>query len=53
MTAMDAEILPALLRYIDGYQWSFNMAARLINMYYGTKYSEKELKRLYKRGRAV
>ncbi len=53
MTAMDAEILPALLRYIDGYQWSFNMAARLINMYYGTKYSEKDLKRLYKRGRTV
>ncbi len=53
MTVMDAEILPALLRYIDGYQWSFNMAARLINMYYGTEYTEKELKRLYKHSRAA
>ena len=50
---MDAEILPALLGYIAGYLWSFNMAARLINIYYGTEYSEKELKRLYKRGRTV
>ncbi len=50
---MDTEILPALLRYIDEYQWSFNIAKRLINMYYGTAYTEKELKQLYKRGRAA
>lgn len=48
---MDAKILPVLLRYIDDYQWSFNIAKRLINMYYGTAYTEKELKQLYKRSR--
>lgn len=51
MTPMDEKILPALLRYIDTYQWSFNLAKRLINRYYGTAYTEKELKRLYKRSR--
>lgn len=50
---MDADILSALLRYIDRYQWSFNTAMRLINMYYGTGYTEKELKQLYKRCRTA
>ena len=50
---MDTEISPVLLRYIDEYQWSFNIAKRLINMYYGTAYTEKELKRLYKNSRAA
>lgn len=50
---MDTEIFPILLRYIDEYQWSFNIAKRLINMYYGTAYTEKELKRLYKSSRAA
>lgn len=43
---MDEQILPALIRYIDRYGWSFNMAKRLINMRYGTAYTEKELKGL-------
>lgn len=46
-----ADILTTLLRYVDRYQWSFNTAMRLINMYYGTAYTEKELKRLYKGSR--
>lgn len=50
---MDTEISPILLRYIDEYQWSFNIAKRLINMYYGTAYTEKELKRLYKNSQAA
>lgn len=50
---MDTEISPILLRYIDEYQWSFNIAKRLINMYYGTAYTEKELKRLYKCNRTT
>lgn len=53
MTPMDTDISPILLRYIDEYQWSFNIAKRLINMYYGTAYTEKELKRLYKRSRTA
>ena len=53
VTLMDTEIFPILLRYIDEYQWSFNIAKRLINMYYGTAYTEKELKRLYKNSRTA
>ena len=53
MTPMDTEISSTLLRYIDEYQWSFNIAKRLINMYYGTAYTEKELKRLYKNSQAA
>lgn len=45
----DGDVLPILLRYRDQYQWSWNMAKRLINMYYGTQYTEKQLKALYKR----
>ena len=46
-TILDEYIRPTLLRYIDRYQWSFNMATRLINMYYGTEYTQKQLKQLY------
>lgn len=45
---VDADIYSALLRYVDRYHWSFNTAMRLINLYYGTAYTEKQLKRLYK-----
>lgn len=50
MTAiiMDAYILPTLVRYRDQYHWSWNKSARLINMYYGTEYTEKQLKKLYR-----
>ncbi len=47
-TILDEYILPALLRYRDRYHWSWNMAMRLINMYYGTDYTERQLKKLYR-----
>ena len=45
----DRDVLPALLRYRDGYRWSWNLSMRLINLYYGTNYTEKQLKALYKK----
>ena len=33
---IEKEILPTLIRYIDGYGWGFNMARRLINRTFGT-----------------
>lgn len=45
----DKDILPALLRYREQYQWSWNFSMRLINLYYGTQYTEKQLKALYKK----
>lgn len=47
----DEDVLPILLRCRDGHQWSWNLSKRLINMYYGTQYTEKELKALYKKGK--
>ena len=44
----DQDILPVLLRYRDLNRWSWNFSMRLINMYYGTDYTEKQLKALYK-----
>lgn len=44
----DRDVLSALLRYRDRHGWSWNLSARLINMYYGTEYTEKQLKALYK-----
>ena len=52
-TVMDDYILPVLVRYIDQYGWSFPFAARLINMYFGTGYTHKDLRALHKRKRAV
>lgn len=46
-----AEVLAALERYVDGYHWSWNMARRLINKYYGTQYTESDLKKLYRNSR--
>lgn len=48
---MDAYIAPTLIRYVGRYHWSFNMARRLINLYYGTDYTERQLMRLYKKNR--
>ena len=50
MTAMviDEYIVPTLIRYRDQHRWSWNRAARLINLYYGTEYTEKRLKKLYR-----
>ena len=44
----EQNILPTLLRYRDRHRWSWNFSARLINLYYGTDYTEKQLKALYK-----
>lgn len=44
----DRDVLPVLLRYRDAHRWSWNLSKRLINMYYGTDYTEKQLKALYK-----
>ena len=44
----DGDILPTLLRYRDRHRWSWNLSMRLINLYYGTDYTEKQLKSLYK-----
>ena len=44
----DRSVLPALLRYRDRHRWSWTLSARLINMYHGTNYTEKQLKSLYK-----
>ena len=46
-TILDEYILPTLLRYIDHYKWSFSISTRLINMYFGTEYTQKQLKKLY------
>lgn len=42
------EILSSVTRYIDRYGWSWNLARRLVNRRFGTDYTEKELKRLYR-----
>lgn len=52
-TIMDEYILPVLTRYIDRYHWSFNIAMRLINRYYGTQYTQKELRALYRKNQNV
>ena len=44
----DENVLPTLRRYRDRHRWSWNLSARLINLYYGTHYTEKQLKALYK-----
>lgn len=48
-TIIDEYILPVLVRYIDRYHWRWCIARRIINLYYGTEYTEKELKELYKK----
>lgn len=48
---IDDYILPTLRRYIDQYHWSFAISTRIINLYYGTEYTQKELRRLYRRGK--
>ena len=45
----DGDVLPTLLRYRERHRWSWNLSMRLINLYYGTHYTEKQLKSLYKR----
>ena len=44
----DGDVLPTLLRYRDRHRWRWNLSTRLINLYYGTHYTEKQLKSLYK-----
>ena len=47
----EKEIPSTLTRYIDGFGWSFNMARRLINRTFGTEYTDKQLKKLYKKNK--
>ena len=47
-TLIDEYILPTLIRYIDRYHWSWSRAARIINLYYGTEYTKKQLEQLYR-----
>ena len=44
----DGDVVPTLLRYRNQHQWSWNLSMRLINMYYGTHYTEKQLRSIYK-----
>ena len=48
MTEREKEVLSAVARYIDRYGWSWNMARRLVNRTFGTDYTEKQLKRMYR-----
>lgn len=52
-TILDESILPVLTRYIDRYHWSFSIAMRLINRYYGAQYTQKELRALYRKNQNV
>lgn len=47
-TVLDEYILPVLVRYVDTYHWSFSFSTRIINLYHGTAYTQKELRALYK-----
>lgn len=47
-TVLDEYILPVLIRYIDEYHWNWNIAMRIINLYHGTEYTQKELRVLYR-----
>ena len=44
----DEDVLSTLRRYLDRHRWSWNLSMRLINLYYGTHYTEKQLRSLYK-----
>lgn len=48
-TIIDEYILPTLVRYRDRYRWRWSICMRIINLYYGTEYTEKELKALYRK----
>ena len=50
-TVMEDYILPTLFRYRDRYQWRWNLTTRIINLYFGTQYTEKELKQMYKQNK--
>lgn len=47
-TILDEYIRPVLIRYIDRYHWNWNTATRIINLYYGTAYTKRELQTLYR-----
>lgn len=48
---IDEYIRPTLTRYIDQYHLNWSKARRLINLYYGTEYTEKQLKKLYRQAK--
>ncbi len=41
-TIVPEYILPILVRYIDRYYLTWNMATRIISLHYGKKYIEKD-----------
>ena len=47
-TILDEYIRPTLLRYIDRYHWNWSITVRIINLYYGTAYTKRELQALYR-----
>lgn len=49
-TIIDEYIRPVLIRYIDRYHWNWNTSTRIINLYYGTAYTKRELQALYRSG---
>ena len=51
-TIIPEYLLPALQRYREQYGWNWTITTRLINRYYGTEYTVKELRQIYaERGR--
>lgn len=48
-TILDEYILPILIRYIGGYHWNWTITTRIINLYHGSAYTQKELRAPYQR----
>lgn len=48
-TIIPEYILPTLVRYRQRYRWSWNISMKIINRYYGTEYTEADLKKLYRK----
>ena len=46
------EINTRLLRYIDEYGWKWSLVKKIINDYFGTDYSMKQLQTIYARLKA-
>lgn len=43
------EIIRTIIRYIDDYGWSWNVAKKLVNRQFGTLYSKSDIQSIYKR----
>lgn len=51
MNPASQEITAALSRYIDKYGWSYRLARKVINKYFGMQYTEDELKQLHRQSK--